>query len=375
MKIAINTRLLLPGRLEGVGVFTFETMKRIVRQQTDHTFYFLFDRPFSAEFVVAPNVIPLVIPPPARHPMLWYLWFEVAIPLALRKVDADVFVSTDGYGSLRLRRPQLVVMHDLAFEHFPQFVGGLTARYYRFFSPRYARTAQRIVTVSQYSRRDIQTRYGIDPSKIDVVPCAPAEHFEPLDETERQHVRNRLTQGLPYFIYAGALQPRKNIIGLLQAFDVYKKRTGSSWKLVLAGRDWHYRAMHEVHRHMQYAHDVIFCGHLKRQELARTMAASSALVYVSYFEGFGIPLLEAMRCGVPVICSNTSSMPEVAGPAALLVRPDSIPEIAAAMERIQVDAALRDQLIALGFEQQKKFSWDIAADQLWTAIQKTVQSP
>ncbi len=375
MKIAINTRLLLPGRLEGVGVFTLETMKRIVRQQTDHTFYFLFDRPFSPEFVVAPNVIPLVIPPPARHPFLWYLWFEVSLPLALRKVDADVFVSTDGYGSLRLRRPQLVVMHDLAFEHYPQFVGRLTARYYRYFSPRYAQKAQRIVTVSQFSRHDIETRYGIDPSKIDVVHCAPAAHFEPLDEAERQQVRYKLTQGIPYFIYAGALQPRKNIIGLLQAFDLYKKQTGSSWKLVLAGRDWHYRAMHEAHRRMQYAHDVIFCGHLSRQELARTLAAASALVYVSYFEGFGIPLLEAMRCGVPVICSNTSSMPEVTGPAALLVRPDSITEIAAAMERIQVDSYLRDQLITSGFAQQKNFSWDVAADQLWASIQKTVQSP
>ena len=135
MHIAVNTRLLLPGKLEGIGHYTNETMSRIVRQHPEHQFTFLFDRPFDPRFVYADNVTPKVVFPPARHPFLWWLWFEMAIPRALRQCKADVFLSPDNYCSLRTDVPTVMVLHDIIFEHFPQHIPPLVSRYYRHYVP------------------------------------------------------------------------------------------------------------------------------------------------------------------------------------------------------------------------------------------------
>ena len=130
MKIAINTRLLLKDKLEGIGWFTYETLKRITTQHPEHEFFFIFDRQYSEEFIFAKNVTPIVLTPPTRHPFLWILWFEYRIPRLLKKIGADVFVSTDGYISLRTKTPQVDVIHDINFVHFPKQLPFLTSWYY-----------------------------------------------------------------------------------------------------------------------------------------------------------------------------------------------------------------------------------------------------
>ncbi|MCS6991740.1 MAG: glycosyltransferase family 4 protein [Chitinophagales bacterium] len=372
MKIAVNTRLLLEGRLEGIGVFTAETLRLITQQHPEHEFIFLFDRPYSNQFVFNTNVRPVVIGPPARHPVLWYGWFEWSVPYILRKSGADLFLSPDGYGSLRAPCPQVITIHDLAFEHFDDQVDALTRRYYRFFTPRYARKAARIIAVSEYTKNDLIKHYSIDPEKI-VVACNGVDrYFRPLTESECQRVRERISGGKAYFLYAGAIQPRKNIVRLLQAYDLYRRQHPHGLKLVLAGRRWHYPEAQQAFRSMVYRNEVIWLGHLSRAELAELMGAATALVYVSLFEGFGIPLIEAMYSDVPIITSNTSSMPEVAGQAALLVDPTDTLAIAAAMSRIATEADLRAQLIEKGRQQRQRFSWQRAADRVWQAIQQVL---
>ncbi|MCS6917467.1 MAG: glycosyltransferase family 1 protein [Chitinophagales bacterium] len=373
MNIAVNVRVLLEGKLEGIGVFTAETLRLITRQHPEHVFYFLFDRPYSSSFVFSDNVRPVVIGPQARHPLLWYWWFEWSVPQVLRRIKADLFVSPDGYGSLRAHCPQVVVMHDLAFEHFDDQMDALSKAYYRHFSPKYARKAVRLVTVSEFSRNDIAKRYGIDESQIDVACNGVDDYFRPLDSDQQQQVRDRLTGGRPYFLYAGALQPRKNIVRLLQAYDRYRSQNPDGLCLVLAGRKWSYPEAYRMLHEMRFRSDVIHTGHMSRAELARLMGAATALVYVSLFEGFGIPLVEAMYSDVPVITSRTSSMPEVAGQAALLVDPFSVSEIAAALQAISSDGELRRQLIAAGRQQRQRYSWQRAADQFWHAIDYGLQ--
>ena len=179
MRIAVNTRLLLPGKLDGIGWFSYHTLSRITKAHSDIEFLFLFDRPWTEEFVFADNVTPVAIFPQARHPFLYYLWFEYAIPIALEKHKADLFLSPDGYLSLSTTTPQVGVIHDLNFEHYPADLPFLTRKYYRNYFPRFARMAKRLATVSEFSKQDIVQQYKVDPSKIDVVFNGVDERFVP----------------------------------------------------------------------------------------------------------------------------------------------------------------------------------------------------
>ena len=169
MKIAVNTRFLLKDKLEGIGIYTQEIFSRVVQLMPEHEFYFLFDRPFSEEFIFAKNITPLIVSPPARHPFLWYWWFEKSVPKVLKENNIDLFISPDGYASLNTSVPQIITIHDLGFEHFPMHTPFLVRNYYKYFTPKYCKKASKILAVSQFTKQDIAERYGIDKQKIEVV--------------------------------------------------------------------------------------------------------------------------------------------------------------------------------------------------------------
>lgn len=369
MKIAVNTRLLLKGKLEGIGWYTYQTLKRIVEQHPEHEFIFLFDRPYDPSFVFGPNVTPVVIGPQARHAVLFYLWFDWSVPYILRKYKADVFLSPDGLSSLSTRVPTCLVIHDLAFEHYPEHMKLSHRLYLRNYSCKFARKATRIVTVSEFSKQDIAKRYTIDPALIAVSNNAAHDEYIPLSWEEKEAIRKAYTGGCEYFIFAGALHPRKNIVNLLKAFIRFKKRNRTNMKLVIVGRmAWKYEEVEEMKRDMPFREDVCWLGYLDVKDLAKVMGAAYALVYASLFEGFGIPIIEAFKCNVPAIVSNTSSMPEVAGEAALITDPEDYQDIAEQMSRLYKDEALRYRLIAKAREQLQRYSWDKAAAVLWESI-------
>ncbi len=374
MRIAVNTRLLLKGRLEGIGWYTHQMLERIVRAHPEHEFIFFFDRPYDESFVFAPNVKPVVVHPQARHAVLFYLWFEWSIPAMLRKYKADLFLSTDGLCSLSAKVPTCLVMHDLAFEHYPQHLKFSHRTYLQHWSPKFARKAKRIVTVSEYSKQDIAQRYKIFPDKIDVTYNGAHPEYRPLTWQEREAVKTEYTGGQEYFVFAGALQPRKNVVALLQAFIKFKKRQRSPIKLVIVGRmAWKFKELAALRETMPFKEDVIWPGYLGVEKLSKVIGAAYALVYPSLFEGFGIPILEALKCGVPAVVSNTSSMPEVAGDAALLVDPTSVDDIAEKMGIIYKDEALRSRLIAASTAQAAVFDWDTSAAQLWESMMKCLE--
>ncbi|NNE54893.1 MAG: glycosyltransferase family 4 protein [Flavobacteriales bacterium] len=371
MKIAVNTRLLLPNRLEGIGWFTYETLKRITRDHPEHEFIFLFDRRFDPQFVFEKNVTPVVIGPQARHPWLYKIWFGWSVPRALKKHDADIFLSPDGYLSLHTEVPQLAVIHDLNFEHYPEDLPGIHGRFYRKYFPKYARKAKRIATVSEYSKADIASQYSIDPEKIDVVFNGVGDHFSPLAENEKEKTRRTLTKGSPYFVFVGSLHPRKNIHRLFEAFDRFKAKTGSDHKLVIVGEKfWWNNEIEEAFENMSFNTEVEFLGRLSGVQLNRVVASAEAMAFVPYFEGFGIPVLEAFQSETPLITSNVTSLPEVAGDAAILVDPFNVDEITHAMERIAHDPELRIALIEKGKQQVQKFTWERTADLLWQSIER-----
>ncbi|GAA3995960.1 glycosyltransferase family 1 protein [Hymenobacter fastidiosus] len=370
MKIAVNVRFLLPGdKLEGIGRFTYETLRRLVRQHPEHTFHFLFDRAYDPRYLFAANVVPHVLYPSARHPFLFVAWFEGAVAAWLARHRPAVFLSPDGFTTLSTRVPRVTVMHDLAFEHFPQDVGMLQRRYYQYFAPRFARASRVLVAVSEATKQDLIATYGIAADRIRVVYNAADNHFRPLLPTAQQDVRDRFGAGKPYFLFVGALQPRKNLVHLLRAFDAFKTRTGSPAKLLIVGRTaWKAGPMFDAYQQMQHRTAVHLTGRVTDEELVQLYAAALATVYVPYFEGFGIPIIEAQACGCPVITSDCSSMPEVAGDAALLVDPFSVGSIARGLETMHADAELRQRLIERGFRNTARFSWDQSAAALWQAV-------
>jgi len=380
MLIAVNTRLLLKDKLEGIGWFTYESLKRITKNHPEHKFLFLFDRPFSEEFIFSDNISPIIVGPQARHPFLWYWWFEQSLPKVFHKNEPDLFLSPDGFLSLSAgysagmkKFKSLAVIHDLNFEHYPQDIPFLARKYFQRYFPQYARKADRIATVSEYSKQDISKTYKISPEKIDVVYDGANELFKPIPGNEKKIIQLKYTNGEEYFLFVGALSPRKNVARLLQAFDEFKKSASSKIKLVIAGgKMFKTSEIENVYNKMQFKNDVIFTGRLGTDDLKNVMAGALALVFVPYFEGFGIPIVEAMYCDVPVITSNVTSMPEVAGNAGLLVDPFSVDTIKDGMLKIYKDETLRKQLIENGRKQRENFSWDKTAEKLWMSIEKTL---
>ena len=374
MRIGINARFLLKDKLEGIGWFSYETLIRITNQHPEHEFYFFFDRPYDEEFIFSSNIKPVVLFPPARHPILFYLFFEWSITNALKKYKIDYFLSPDGFISLRTDVPTLAVIHDIAFEHRNNDVSQLMLKYYRYFFPKFAHKSARIATVSEYSKKDIIETYKISDQKIDVVYNGANTIYEPVEPSTKYNIRKKYTNNCEYFIYVGSLNPRKNIANLLIAFNEFKKQKSNDIKMLIVGKimfnDEHFKSIYES---MEYKSDVIFTGRLSNEELHMTLASSLALVYIPFYEGFGIPVLEAFKCETPVITSNVTSLPEVANDAAIIVDPNNVNQIVNSMINI-LNEDVRENLKIKMRNRSIDFSWDKTANLLWQSFEKIMSS-
>ncbi len=373
MKIAVNTRFLLPGQLEGFGWYTHEIMRRMVLRHPEDTFIFLFDRKYDPAFVYAPNVKPIVVPPPARHPILFRIWFEWMLPRIFRRERPDVFFSPDSICSLSSDVPTLMTCHDLVPLHTPEQLAARHRKYYLTFLPRFLKRADHILTVSEYVRQDIVQTCHIDPARISTVYNGCRDIFKPLQDAEKQKVRDRFSGGASYFFYTGAIHPRKNIPRLIRAFDQFKAETGAPVQMLLAGRfAWQTGEVRSTYQEAKHRADIHFLGYVSEQDLADLTASALAVTYVSLNEGFGLPVLEAMYCDTPVLAANTSCLPEITEDAALLVDPFSEPAIAAGMKKLYADPDFARSLVEKGRLRRTRFSWDDAADQIYALLQRVV---
>ncbi len=371
MTIAVNTRFLLKNYLEGYGYFIQETFSRIVRNHPEHSFVFIFDQPYDESFVFERNVKAVITGPASKQPLLWKYWYDIKIPALLRKYKADVFVSCDGICSLRTKLPQCLIVHDLAFLHYPSFHKKSHLSFYKKYTPKFLEKTAAIATVSSFSKNDIISQYKIDPDKIDVVFSAAKDLFKSSGDEEKSFIKNKYTEGKEYFLYTGAIHPRKNLMNLLKAFSVFKKRQKTNMKLVLAGRlAWKYESFTESLKSYKYRDDVVMTGYVDEVELVKITGAAYGLVYPSFFEGFGVPVLEAMKCNVPVITSANSAMQEIAKDAALYIDPESHTDIADKMMLLYKDENLRNQLIEKGRSTAEEYNWDKTAALLWQSIVK-----
>jgi len=369
MVIAINCRHLTPNKLEGFGTYTYELVTRWIKEHNEVNFVLIFDREPTVVIPELPNVKKVVIGPPTRHPLLYWIWFEWSIPRILKRYKATLFFSPDGYNSLRSRVPSVITVHDLNFEHNPADLPKVLGWYLRKFVPKFVEKATRVLTVSAYSKQDITKCYRCASEKISTVYNGANEIYQPLSEDVKITTRKRISNNRPYFLFVGSLHPRKNVQRLITA---YQGINNPSVDLVIVGsamwRD------HQISVDPNGADRIHFLGYLAQKELAEVMGSALALTYVPYFEGFGIPLVEAMRCGIPILAANTTCLPEIAGNAAIYCDPFNVQEIQMGLEQLIENDTLRIQLSENSINRATEFSWDQAAKVSWEVIYTTANT-
>ncbi len=372
MKIACNTRLFIPGTLEGVARFSYEVIKRMVQDHPEDEFIFIHDRKVDDQFRMGDNVEHVSIGPQARHPLLWYWWFEKSTAKVIHKHKPDVYFSPELYCCLTSSVPTMTVCHDLAYAHYPEHIPVLERKYLMRFVPRFVQRAQAIGCVSEATRIDLLDKTSLSMEKTLLTPNGATPGFHPLNSDRKQEIRNLTTDGHPYFIYIGSMHPRKNIPNMIRAYDHYRiNHPDAHHKLVLVGRfAWKAEDSRKAIDQSRHKDDIIILG--ERSDASDLVGAADALLYVSLLEGFGIPILEALAAQVPVITSSTSSMPEVAGDAGLIVDPADIEAIARAMRDI-TSIDIRGKLIANGKKQLEKYAWDETASTVYNRLSMLAQ--
>ena len=371
MKRATTMRVLLnglqAGNRSGTGRYVAELARRL---------------PGLADDVEVALLWPRHVPPPAgaedacvlvdsRSPLrrLWQDQFGIR---ALRKrIGADVVHFPANVGPLLAMDGAVLTVHDLSFLRGPQWYRRNRAAYYRYAVRRSARLAARVIVDSQATAADVIGLLGVPEDRIDVVPLGVGHEFRcgyhaqtgfgrgappPLQTDVRE--RYRLPER--FFLFVGTLEPRKNLVRLIDAFT--RIAAECEYDLVLAGRDgWKVAPMRAAAAASPHAHRIHFPGFVADEDLPAVLSAAHALVWPSLYEGFGLPPLEAMACGTPVVTSNTSSLPEVVGDAALQVDPNDLEALADAMRAVATDAALRDNLVEKGAHRAAQFTWDRTA--------------
>lgn len=261
---------------------------------------------------------------------------------------------------------RITVIHDMAYMAYPETVNTKTKNWLRLTMKGSCRRADAIVTVSEFSKQEIVRYLGVRPDKITVVyNGVDFERYHPGYGVDRiQNAKEKYRIIGEYFLYLGTLEPRKNIERMVEAYALLKnKEQRNIPQLVIAGgKGWLYETIFKRVKELQLEKDIIFTGYVAEEDVPLLMSGAMAFLFPSLYEGFGIPPIEAMACGTPVITSNTASLPEVVGEAAIKVDPLQVGELAEAMQRIAGDESLRGYLSALGLEHVQKFTWRNAAE-------------
>jgi glycosyltransferase involved in cell wall biosynthesis len=362
VKIALDIRT-VTSRRSGVGNYVRNLLAGLERTHPAHAYLLLACRENLAALdgVMSGAATHQTRLGQESHP-LGDLWEHLWLPGALKRRGVDLL-----HGPMlmlplgRASFARVVTIHDLVPMLFPETVPRKYALYVRWLLPRVAGVAERVICVSGHTKDDLVRELGMDPERVVVVHEAPQPGFRPLEDLAAlARVRERHGITKPFFFHLGNIEPRKNLVGLVKAFLSLSPRGRA--QLVLGGhKGWLTQGIFKELDGLDLSQDVIFTGYLPQEDLPLLMNAAAAFVFPSLYEGFGLPVLEAMACGTPVITSNISSLPEVAGDAALLVDPRRVEDLAGAMERVLEDGTLRRDLSRAGLERAAQFTWERAA--------------
>lgn len=369
MRIAVDYTAAV-NQTAGIGRFVRSLITAAVEIDQRNRYVLVHARPNAGavlDFPSAENVTRRQLPIPER--LLTILWqrAKLPVPLDLFTGAIDLFHSPDFVlPPLRTARTILTV-HDLAFLLFPECAHEALREYLLRTVPPSARRASFIVADSENTANDVICLLGVPPERVAVVPGGVDARFQPVeDPTRRQMMRQRLGVGnAPYILFVGVIEPRKNLQGLIEAFELIKQHHKLPHKLVVVGRKgWLSEGIYEKFESSPVRDDIIFPGFIADEELPTLYSAAAALAMPSFYEGFGLPLLEAMACGTPVVSSNAASLPEVVGDAGPKVDPNDVEALAESLAQVLTDESLRAANRARGLERAAQFTWRAAAKRL-----------
>lgn len=369
MKIGIEAQRIFRKKKHGMDMVALELIRNL--QQTDHeNEYYIFVKPDEDNTVIRETAnFHIVEVSGGPYPT----WEQVALPRAARKAGCDILHCTSNTAPLFSPIPLVITLHDIIYmeSSFTRILSGTSTSYQKFGNiyrklvvPRVMKKSKKIITVSHFEKKRIGEFFGMEnDTRLTAVYNGVSTHFKPVtDARELARVKARYKLPDQFFFFLGNTDPKKNTKGVLEAFAAFRKQTHTDHKLVMLDYD-----RKELARLLadigspELEDQIILTGYVVNTDLPAIYCQSQAFLYPSLRESFGIPMLEAMACGVPVITSDTSSMPEVAGGAALIVDPYKPAEITAAMIRLYNEPLLNKELISYGMERAACFSWKAMA--------------
>lgn len=361
--IGLNALLLtLESSYRGAGINTYiyNLLRQLARLASGHRYsVFLSERRF-----VEPRLRLYYSGWQTRRPAVRILWEQLVLPLALRRAGVDLLHAMAFVAPLYEACPFVLTVYDLSFLHYPQLFRPLNRHYLRLFGRRSARRARRVLTISESTRQDVVRAWNVPPERIDVTYCGVDPAFRPLSAEELDAFRHQ--RGLPehFVLFLGTLEPRKNLDTLLEAYALWCQAQPSAPALVIAGaKGWYFQHVFASVERLELSQRVHFAGYVPIAELPAWYGAADLFVYPSQYEGFGLPVLEAMACGTPVITSDRSSLPEVVGEAGCLVPPDDASQLAKSLRQVWNDGDLRQAMRESGLARAAQFSWEQTARQ------------
>lgn len=356
MRIGILTEE-VDKQLTGMGMYTYNLVKNLARVNRENEYCLLHYRKMDLDIYRSNHDMVL---PKVMRPFRPTVWRATIMPFLLRRQKLDLVHDPSGLAlASRMPFPQVVTMHELTYLHFPEALRRSIRLYQKFWlHHRLSKNADRIITISNYMKRELIEDLAIPEEKISVIYNGVDDRYRVLDKEEVTRVRQKYGLDFPFILYIGYVTVKKGTANLVRAYHELK-RAGSRHKLVIVGKKT--RPWEEVFGTVEklgLEQDVIFTGYAPGEDLPGLYNAADLFVYPSFYEGFGIPPLEAMASGTPVITSNSSSLPEVVGNGGILVDPHNIDEMAKAMHEVLTNRALREGLIQKGKERARLFSWE-----------------
>ncbi|MDO8512212.1 MAG: glycosyltransferase family 1 protein [bacterium] len=352
----------------GVRTYTKEVISRILKAESSDEYIIYHDSkknlssfPGAEEKVVS-----------VGHPLFRIGWDYFLLPQALKRDKID-FIHYFKPATTPFKKPvAIATMYDVIPLLYPETQTAIQLAYWRKQLPLTAKTCAHLITISECSKRDIVRLLQVDPAKITVTPLGVDSKFKPVSEIEKIAMREKYRLPEKYILYLGTIEPRKNVARLIRAFN--KVAGNIPHSLVLAGKwGWSYEDVKEEIAKSPFKDRIISLSYVESEYLPSLCSAASIFVFPSLYEGYGLPPLEAMACGTPVITSNVSSLPEVVGDAALTVDPLDEDALSKAIERLALDTALQNELSEKGLARAKQFNWDKTAEMTLGVYKKVFQ--
>ena len=370
MNVIIDGQSLL-GKRTGIGRYTY-CLAEALRDRPDTRVFVLFNQLIRINRFKALTQEIKVRYANVRYPykVIRRFWkpnffYQIPIDIGLKWTNEDTVFHGTNFVTLPTRKARKVItIHDLAFMLYPETTDEKIYRHHMKWVPYSAHEADHIIAVSEHTKQDIMKLLGVSESKISVVYSAADARFQPQSKENIASARQKYRLPERYVLYVGTLEPRKNIPVLLEAFALAKRKDRFPEKLVIVGaKGWKYHPIFETVRKSRLQEDVIFTEYVNEEDLPAIYGGASLFAFPSLYEGFGLPVLEAMQAGVPVLASDISSIPEVAGDAAVLISPHSVEGWSENISQILQDEELRLQLKNKGLERSRRFSWRRVAEE------------